>query len=212
MERVFDFQMGKVKTKLIKICSLVEEQFELIHESFKKYDPQMIEKVFEKNNEIQILKERIENNCQKVFVLTQPVANDLRDVLLYLKINELFNNYHDSIINIIKLIEKHSIYNISQDLKDIYEASYSTLDLIKSSFDAFIVTDIELANRIVSSKNQFGDLIETNTESLKKIIKSDNSTIEAVFNILTLLSELMHIKKYCIDLCEDVIILNQKKE
>lgn len=211
MERVFDIQMDKIKTKLIKICSLVDEQFELVHETFKNYDDKKIEFIFKKNKEIKALKESVERNGRKIFVLTQPVANDLNTVLLYLKISLLFNDYSKVISHLTKLIDKHSGYDISFDLTEIYESTYYTLDIIKSSFDAFIVDDIDLAKRIIDSENNFRDMVDFNIRHLTETIKEDTSNTEAVLNIHTILNELKHIYNYCSELCKDILILNEKR-
>ena len=212
MERVFDSQMDKVKTKLIKMCSLVDEQFEILHELFKSCNEENIQKVIEKNVEIQELKESIERNCQKVFVLTQPVANDLRDVLLYLKINVLFNNLTLTINNLLELIKIHSKNTINGDLTEIYEASYSTLELLKTSFDAFIVNDLELTNRIISSKSTFDNMIQTNLSDLVLLAENNSENMGAIYNVVTILNEFKHIKNCCIELCEDVVVLNENKD
>ncbi|MFA8341912.1 MAG: PhoU domain-containing protein [Rhodothermaceae bacterium] len=212
MERVFDTQMEKIKTKLIKICSLVDEQFELIHESFKQFDENKLKLIFEKEEEIAFLKGSVERNCSKIFVLTQPVANDLRDVLLFLKINLLFKNYGNSILALTKLVEKHSKFEINFELTEIYESTYYTLDIMKSSFDAFIVNDVELAERIISSEANFVDMIDFNIRHLMDAVKDQNGNLEAVLNIHTILNELKHIYNYSSELCEDVLILNGKKD
>lgn len=212
MERVFDSQLEKIKTKLIKICSLIDEQFELIHESLKEYDTHKIDKVFIKNEEIKSLKASVERNCQKIFVLTQPLANDLRDVLLYLKINLLFDKFSDSIIVLTQIIDKHSLFKIDFDIQEIYDSSYSTQELIKSSFDAFIVNDLELAYRINASHNSFDEMINNNIVHLTDVIREDPGRIEAVLNVHTFLNELKNIYKFSAELCEDIIVINKKKE
>lgn len=212
MERVFDTRMEKIKIKLIKICSLVDEQFELIHESFKQFDENKLNLIFEKEEEIAFLKGSVERSCSKIFVLTQPVANDLRDVLLYLKINLLFKNYGNSILRLTKLVEKHSQFELSFELTEIYELTYYTLDIIKSSFDSFIVNDIELAERIISSETNFFDMIDSNIRHLMDAVKEENRNLEAVLNVHTILNELKHIYNYSSELCEDVLILNGKRD
>ena len=212
MERVFDIQMDKVKTKLIKTCSLVDEQFEILHELFKSFNKDEAAKVLYKNEEIKTLKKSIERNCQKIFVLTQPVANDLRNILLFLKMNVLFTNLTTTIKNLLDLIKIHSENKINGDITEIYEASYSTLELLKTSFDAFIVNDLDLISRIISSANTFNNMIQTNLSDLVILAEDKPENINAIFNVVAILNEFKHIKNSCLELCEDVVVLNENKD
>ena len=76
MERPFDIQLEKLKTKLIKMCSLVDEQVELVIKAVLEHDHELAGQIAEKDDTIDKYDVKIEKICQKLFALNQPVAMD----------------------------------------------------------------------------------------------------------------------------------------
>ena len=76
MERPFDIQIEKLKTKIIKMCSIVDEQIGHSIDSIIKTDKTLADLVIEVEEKVDKFDVKIERICQKLFALNQPVAMD----------------------------------------------------------------------------------------------------------------------------------------
>ncbi|MCB0751781.1 MAG: phosphate transport system regulatory protein PhoU, partial [Ignavibacteriae bacterium] len=87
MERQFEIHLGKLRTRIIKMSSLVEEQMELAIRAVNEENLELTNIIIEREEKINKLDRKIERTCQKIIALSQPVAIDLRLVLSALTIN-----------------------------------------------------------------------------------------------------------------------------
>ncbi len=100
MERQFELHLGKLKSRIIKMSSLVEEQLEFAIKAIDEENPKLAELVNEREDKVNKLDRKIEKTCQKVIALSQPVAMDLRLVMSALTINTNLERIGDLAENI----------------------------------------------------------------------------------------------------------------
>ncbi len=78
MERHLDIQLEKLRKRLIKMCSLVDEQVHNALLSIEEENEALAKEVIVKEDKVDKYDSKIEKSCQKIFALNQPVAMDLR--------------------------------------------------------------------------------------------------------------------------------------
>jgi phosphate transport system protein len=103
--RIFDSELEKLATKVVQMCSQVNQQVNDALTALNEYDLKLAKKVIGNDNEIDTLDVKIDKLCQKIFALQQPVASDLRYILSALKINNDLERVGDHAVNIAKRIE-----------------------------------------------------------------------------------------------------------
>ncbi len=102
MERQVDQQLEKLKTRILKMCSLVDEQVDLAIRSIEEDNPALADIVLEKEKKVDKYDLKIDKICQKIFALNQPVAMDLRLIMSALTINTNLERMGDIAVNIIE--------------------------------------------------------------------------------------------------------------
>src|SRR3990172_6913499 len=100
MERQFEQQLEKLKTRILKMCSLVDEQVDLAIRAIDEENPALAEIVLEKEKKVDKYDIKIDKICQKIFALNQPVAMDLRMIMSALTINTNLERVGDLAVNI----------------------------------------------------------------------------------------------------------------
>ncbi len=100
MERQFEIQIEKLKTRLIKMCSLVDEQVELALKAVDEENTELADLVIERDAKVDKYDVKIEKICQKIFALSQPVAADLRLIMSALTIDTNLERIGDLAVNI----------------------------------------------------------------------------------------------------------------
>lgn len=101
-------EIGKLRNAIIKMINLAENQvFESVGVVLK--EPISKKKAINKTEEkIDKLDLKIEEICQNIFALQQPVASDLRFIMSAMNITNEIERIGDLSINIIKLNKKNN--------------------------------------------------------------------------------------------------------
>lgn len=207
MERPFDIQLEKLKTKLYKMCSLVDEQVEFAIKSLEKVDPELANIVLKRDSKIDKYDDKIERICQKLFALNQPVAMDLRYVMSALKINANLERVGDLSVNIARLsleisepVEIYSKINFG-------EISYLTKFMIKNAIDSFIRIDAELARQVLSTDDKLDELVRTAADSIIDEMKRDGNFVEQGLKIYSVLQEMERLGDHATNISEEVYFI-----
>ncbi len=119
----FEIELEKLKNVIIKIGNLAEIQ---VSESVKALLSEPIEgkEVKKTENKIDKLDVKIDEICQSIFALQQPVASDLRFIMASLQISNEIERIGDLAISVIKR---------SKSIKDKHDliAKFDVADLSK---------------------------------------------------------------------------------
>ncbi len=100
MERQFDVQIEKLKKKILKMCSLVDEQVENAIKAIDEENIEIANQVIERDDKVDKYDVKIEKVCQKIIALNQPVAMDLRLIISALTINTNLERIGDIAVNL----------------------------------------------------------------------------------------------------------------
>src|SRR6186713_1922610 len=93
-------ELEQLKTKIIKMGSLVEEQIEFAFRALFEGNIQLAKIVMNRDDEVDKYDIKIDKLCQRIFALTQPVAFDLRLIMTALMINSDLERMGDIAVNI----------------------------------------------------------------------------------------------------------------
>ncbi|MFN9340242.1 MAG: phosphate signaling complex PhoU family protein, partial [Candidatus Kapaibacterium sp.] len=74
MHRSFEDDLDKLRTRLIRMGSLVEEQVELSFRAFLDNNAELAKLIRDRDDKVDKLDIKIDKQCQKIFALQQPVA------------------------------------------------------------------------------------------------------------------------------------------
>lgn len=207
MERPFDIQIEKLRTKIIKMCSIVDEQVGLSINSILNYDKSLADLVIEMEEKVDKFDVKIERICQKLFALNQPVAMDLRLIMSALKINSNLERMGDLAVNIARN---------SKDLKDFpdfmqrlhfEEINRVAREMIKKSFDSFINSDAELAKSVISADNELDELVKVDSQNLVEVMKEKPENVENAVLIHSVLQEIERLGDHAVNISEEVYFI-----
>lgn len=207
MERPFDIQIEKLRTKIIKMCSIVDEQIALAINSVLNNDKTLADSVIEMEEKVDKFDVKIERICQKLFALNQPVAMDLRLIMSALKINSNLERMGDLASNIAR--NSKDLSNYSDFIKRINFAEIAEIvrEMTKKSFDSFINSDTELAKSVISSDNQLDNLVNKDSKILVEIMKEKSENVENALIIHSVLQEIERIGDHAVNISEEVYFI-----
>lgn len=207
MERLLDEHLEKLKTRVIKMCSLVDEQVQFAIKSFEDENLGLAQSVIDRDRKVNKYDVKIDKICQKIFALAQPVAMDLRYIMSSLTINSNLERIGDIAVNIaenVVLIQKKPEFFHDTKLEEMFNL---TKRMLKNSIDAFIGGNPELAKEVILTDDVVDRLNAENHQILKSIMKQSPENIEAAVALLVISRELERLADHATNIAEDVFFI-----
>lgn len=209
MRRHLDTQLDKLKVKLIKMCSLVDEQYQLALRSLEERNIEWAKLIIERDAIVDKYDLKIEKYCQKMVALNQPVAMDLRHIMSALNINSNLERIGDIAVNIVEnylLINKH--WDLYQQTK-LPEMILIARDMFKNAIDAYINGDPKLAEKVLLADKTLDALNKENHAILIELMKQSSDNIESGIVFLVLSRQIERSGDHATNIAEDVIFIHE---
>ena len=111
MQEHFSQEIDSLKTNLIKMASLVDEQVERVIKALETGNVDLCKGVKAKDLEVDAYDNLIVTQVENIFALFQPVATDLRFVLSALMVNNELERCGDIAVNISRRVKKTADYS-----------------------------------------------------------------------------------------------------
>ena len=203
MATYFEIELEKLKNIIIKIGNLAEIQ---VSESVKALLSEPIEGKEVKNNENKIdkLDVKIDEICQSIFALQQPVASDLRFIMAAMQISNEIERIGDlavSIINRSKNIkDKHDLitkFEIGYLAKQVDEITLKTNE-------CFLTRDEKTIGEIFVLNNTIKKKSDTAIHEIIAEMKLHSKTVVSGTNLVIVMKHLERIAEHCTNIAEYV--------
>ncbi|MCB0726907.1 MAG: phosphate signaling complex protein PhoU [Ignavibacteriae bacterium] len=204
-------ELEQLRKKIIKMGSLVEEQVEFSFRALFEGNLELAETVKSRDDEVDKYDIKIDKHCQRIFALTQPVANDLRLIMTALMINSDLERMGDIAVNISERAE--DLVDYSDLLKEmrVDEIAVKVQKLIKMSIDSFVNGDAELAKNLIKADAEVDKLDSVIFDLLAYKMKDNSELIVAGMHILTLVRNIERLADHATNIAEDVIFMIDAK-
>ncbi|GAB4290206.1 MAG: phosphate signaling complex protein PhoU [Ignavibacteriaceae bacterium] len=207
MQRSFELQIEKLRTRIIKMCSLVDEQVEFALRAFDEQNVELANLVIERDKKVDKYDLKIDKICQKIFALNQPVAADLRMIMSAMTINTNLERIGDIAVNIAEnflvLKKKPSFIERTK-----YHPMASTVkEMIRNAIDSFIEQDAKLAQKVIESDSIVDNLNLENHQILINVMKEKPENIDPAVVLLVISRQLERLGDHATNIAEDVYFI-----
>lgn len=204
-------ELEQLKTKIIKMGSLVEEQIEFAFRALLDGNIDLAKIVITRDDEVDKYDIKIDKLCQRILALTQPVAFDLRLIMTALMINSDLERMGDIAVNISERAETLIGHNDLLKKLHIDEMSGKVQKIIKMSIDCFVNGDAELAKEVIKIDSEIDKLDSHIFNLLTNEMCADPDLIVPCSHILTLTRNIERLADHATNIAEDVIFLIDAK-
>lgn len=200
-------ETARLKSKVLKLCSMVEENVRKSVDAVSNLDIDLAIRVKERDDDIDSMEVELEEECLKILALYQPVANDLRYVIACLKMNNDLERIGDLAVNIAKRaieIAKHSDEDI---VLDFYPLMEKTQAMLKKSLDSLVEMNDDLAIEVLTADDEIDKINKKNHAEVMELIKKNPEKVAFYLQLLSVSRHLERIADYASNIAEDVIYM-----
>lgn len=211
MERHFDEELNKLKEKLLRMASLVEEAISHAVKALVDRNSELAAEVIKRDDEVNMLEIEIDEECLKLLALMQPIAIDLRFITSAMKIGNDLERMGDQAVNIaertLELLRQPQL----KPLIDIPRMATLAQKMVKDSLDAFVNKDTNLARDVCIRDDQVDNLNDQVFRELLTYMMEDTSTITRAVDLILIGRHLERIADHATNIGEDVVYLVEGK-
>jgi phosphate transport system protein len=205
--RHFQEELEQLKTRLLEMGGLAEEQVRLAVKALMERDRELIELTLHGDDPLNRLHIEIDGRCFTLLALHQPMAVDLRSIVAAVKINTDLERVGDLAINIAEAARRYAQHAPVKKLIDIPRMATIAQSMLRDSLDAFVRRDTDLAQRVLNEDDKLDALKTQIFRELLTYMLQDPATIEAALDLILISRHLERIGDHATNIAEDVIFM-----
>ena len=210
-QRHFDEELTGLKTKLLRMAGLAEDQIDKALTALVNRDSSLARQVIERDHQVNALDVEIDEDCIRLLALQQPAARDLRLVTTAMKLASELERISDLAENV---CERSIELNEEPQLKpyiDIPRMGKWARTMVKESIDAFVKEDAKLARKVLQDDDFIDDLMGQLFRELLSFMLEDPRTTSRAIRLTFIAKYLERIADHATNIAELVVYLVEGK-
>lgn len=211
MERHFEEEFDRIKSKILMMGSLVEDQIRNALTALVERDEALAQQVIENDHKVNAFDVAIDEMALDALVRYQPVAKDLRFVTTAMKISTELERMSDLAENI---CERAIELNEEPQLKpyiDIPHMAERARIMVKESLDAFVKMDSTLARKVIHDDDFIDNLTEQLFRELLSFMIENPKTISRAIRLSFISKYIERLADHATNVAELVVYMVEGK-
>ena len=204
----FDAELEAVRSRVLQMGGLVEEQIVRAMDALADGDMPAIEKVIADDHRVNAMEVELDELCSHIIARRQPAAVDLRLLITVIKtITDLerIGDEAEKIGRMAKLIHTAGRQHLPR--LDLSHVADRALAMLRQSLDAFARLDVTEAMRVVKQDHEVDDAFRAIMRQLITFMMEDPRTITRSLEILFVAKAIERIGDHAKNMAEYVIYM-----
>jgi phosphate transport system protein len=202
-----------LKESLAEMAGLVKQQLKKSVDSLLNTDDDLATEVLYNEKRVNAFELKIDRDCERIFTLQNPMANDMRLVFSTLKINadlERIGDYAEGIAKLVLLgersFDKKLITNIG--LERMYPAALLMMDNVVT---AYCDSDTDIARSVLSKDAVLNEINRNASNITEDYITKNLDKIQQALLLLSIVRKLERVGDHITNIAEEVIFFKEAK-
>ncbi len=208
----YEGQLKTLHSTVLKMGALCESQFSNSIIALVKKDEELVDKVIGKDERIDELEKKIDDQVVNLITLRQPMAIDLRETVSAMRIAAELERIGDLAKNIVKRVKYIKVDLNNEDFSLIKTASELVQNNLKKTLDAYSKKDETLALSVWNSDKEIDVIINKLLEDFLNNMKKEKKNIESLTHLLFVAKNIERIGDHSTNICEYVYFLIKGEE
>ena len=205
MRTKFDKQLATLKEEMIHMGSMVEQAIEMAISALVKQDTEKAKKTISFFEEIEHKEKELQNMCFQILLSQHPVASDLRMISSAIKMINDMKRIGEQAGEIAEI----SIYLADEEyikkLEHLSQMAKETTVMVINSIEAFVRSDVELAEKVIEADDVVDELFVTVKKELIGVIHENPAYGEQATDLLMIAKYFEKIGDHAVNIAEKVI-------
>jgi len=204
----FDAELERVRSRVLQMGGLVEEQIMRAMESLIAGDMELIDKVIADDHRVNAIEVELDEACSHIIARRQPAAGDLRLLVAVIKtITDLerIGDEAQKIARMAKLI--HTAGREHMPRLDLSHVADHATAMLRQSLDSFARLDVSEAMRVVKQDQAVDDEFRAIMRQLITFMMEDPRTISRSLEILFIAKAVERIGDHAKNMAEYVVYM-----
>jgi len=199
--------LDRIRRQILVMGGLVENQIDKVLRALETRDVALAEEVLVGEAEINEKEIEIDEDCLKVLALHQPVAGDLRFVVMVLKVN----NDLERIADLAENMAKRAIYLANNPPialpPELVTNAMTTREMLRDSLDALVNQDAGKARDVCATDDDVDEGNRRMFRLMEEVIRKDPELVSQAMQLLSVSRHLERIADHATNIAEDVVFL-----
>lgn len=207
--RHFAEELEELKQALLEMGALVESSIHTSVQALTERDDRLARRVKEDEGLINKMELDLDARVTRLLALNQPVAGDLRLLVMCLKINTDLERMGDLSVSIAERAISLNKLNapLGQPLQEMPRMAAIVEDMLHRTLDAFVKRDADLARAILRADDEVDALRDSVYKALIATMRSQPELVDAAVHLMFIARSLERIADHSTNIAEDVIYL-----
>lgn len=210
---VLQEKLNELRNDLVEMASLVARQLDKSVHALLESDEDLANEVIVNEKRVNAFELKIDSDCEQIFTLLAPFAQDMRFVFSTVKINadlERIGDYAESIAKLVLLGKKEFDTALMQTirLQEMFEVAMSMLQDVTT---AYAEDDSRLARTLFARDEQLNEINRHVAERVGDYLQQNLNKMHQALLLLSIIRKLERVGDHIKNIAEDVIFFKEAK-
>jgi phosphate transport system protein len=212
MKRHFDEELANLKKDILLMGSLVERAIANSIDALRRLSRRDAEEVIADDKAVDALELKIDEECLDLLALRQPMAYDLRFIVMAMKIATDLERMADLAVDIAERVLDIADEPLLKPLIDVPKLATLSQKMLKLALDAYVGSDADSAWTVIILDAD-ADTLRDNVqrELLEEYMTKDPSVIRRGVALILIARHLERICDHATNIAEDIIYMVKAK-
>ena len=199
-------ELSQLKDEILRLGAMVETAFEKTIKSIKTKQYTILDEIIENDKVINDLELTINEKATLLIARQQPVASDLRKIIVCLKVSSDLERMGDLSVDMAKA-GKRLLNNefIGLFEKDLIVMAAKTKEMLRDVLKAYCDSDVLEAQKIAAVDDQIDKAYGEFVQSIFKVAPLEHDSIENITQLAFISRYIERIADYCTNIAEWII-------
>lgn len=196
-----------IKKEILLLGAMVENSINLAVQALIERRPELVSEIAGRDAEIDQKEVHIEEECLKALALHQPVAQDLRFLVMVIKVNSDLERVGDHAVNMAgraTYLATHDPLPMSPAFTRMVE---KVREMLRSSLDAIVNVDVDLARRVRADDDEVDRCLRDMFDHLQGLMLEDPANIKRAIHALSFCRNLERVADLATNIAEDLLFM-----
>ena len=200
-------EMNKIRRELMLMASRVEEDLGKALAILRSGGEELVEEVKASGKIVDALQFKIEDMALVLIATQQPVARDLRELIMVFKFTSSLERIGDYGIHLVKAAARFSVKPPFRSIERIERMAETGQEMLKAAISAYLAQDAQAARITAFLDEEIDREHKALTEEVLELMREKPKLIKSASRLLKLSGFMERLGDHVTNICEGIIYI-----